>query len=135
MNVYAVSPGSAWTSGNTFSDVSKSSVPFSGRWIVSDFATAAPLRRVGSWTRLYASSLQCVKHGFTARVGRVYHRKRGRTPGDRAHGLGDRREGRARTQRARVVARPARPALRPVGGGRAQDREERHDADDRFADE
>src|SRR5688572_16871778 len=125
MNVYAVSPGSAWTSGKTFSDVSKSSVPFSGRWIVSDFATAAPLRRVGSCTRLYASLLQSVKHGFTARFGRVYHRKRGR-PGrpsaDRAHRLGDRRQGRTRAQRARMVAGPARPALGPVGGGRAQDR-------------
>ena len=44
MNVYALSPGSALTSGNTFSDVSKSSVPLSGRWITSDFATCPPLR-------------------------------------------------------------------------------------------
>ena len=46
MNVYAVSPGSAFTSGNTFSDVSKSSVPLSGSWIVSDFATVPPLRSI-----------------------------------------------------------------------------------------
>src|ERR1044072_516881 len=45
MNVYALSPGSALTSGKIFSDVSKSSVPASGRWITSDFATAPPLGR------------------------------------------------------------------------------------------
>src|SRR3954466_3385495 len=45
MNVYALSPGSACTSGKTFSAVSKSSVPFSGRWIVSDFATTSPFAR------------------------------------------------------------------------------------------
>src|SRR5918995_1078915 len=135
MKVYALSPGSACTSGKTFSDVSKSSVPFSGRWIVSDFATVAPLRRVGSWTRLYASVLQSVKHGFTARFGRVYHRKHGRPSSDRAHRFGDRSKGRAGAQRARLVARPARPARRALDGGGAQDREERHDADDRVADE
>ena len=59
----------------------------------------------------------------------------GLAPGDRAQGVGPGREARRRARRARLVARPARAARRHVAGRGAQDREERHDADDREPDE
>src|SRR5262245_38129323 len=54
---------------------------------------------------------------------------------DRAHRLGDRREGGECTSRARLVAGAARRARRIVAGGCPQGREERHDAYDREPDE
>ena len=55
--------------------------------------------------------------------------------GHRADRLGARREARGGPRRARLVARRARPPRRRLDRLGAQDREERHDADDRHAHE
>ena len=119
MNVYALSPGSAFTSGKTFSDVSKSSVPLSGRWITSDFATCPPLRsnrtdgeRIASCTERNECWPKRRENPTAGPGGRVYDRKRER----HAHRCRDRRQRPDQGRPAGHVARATRQRARDRRG-------------------